>query len=164
MEFLHRQVNAAITHYYQMPRVDHPRLQTLIEPHKAFMLALSIFILRTLHICWNSLPSATCPVNIIMPRTKSSSMKKSNAKPTPVAESPSAKKSKATAVPLSEEEINVLRSHLDEWNRNKGKMRRRIKEAAIAEARFIAPKMDKKLLKLRTKVSVSSADASALQG
>lgn len=99
-----------------------------------------------------------------MPRTKSSSMKKSNAKLTPVAESPSAKKSKATAaVPLSEEEINVLRSHLDEWNRNKGKMRRRIKEAAIAEARFIAPKMDKKLLKLRTKVGVSGAGASALQ-
>jgi hypothetical protein len=67
-------------------------------------------------------------------------------------------------VPLSEEEINVLCSHLDEWNRNKGKMRQRIKEAAIAEARFIAPKVDKKLLKLQTKVSVSGTDASALQG
>ena len=77
-----------------------------------------------------------------MPHTKS------------VAESPSAKKSKATPVPLSEEEINVLRSHLDEWNRNKGKARRRIRDAAIAEARFIAPKMDKKMLKLRRNVSV----------
>lgn len=79
-----------------------------------------------------------------MPRTKS------------VAQSPSAKKSKANPVPLSEEEVNVLRSHLDEWNRNKGKARRQIKEAAMAEARFIAPKMDKKLLKLRNNVSVCS--------
>ena len=76
-----------------------------------------------------------------MPRTKS------------LPESPSAKKSKATAVPLSEEEINVLRSHLDEWNRNKGKARRRIRDAAIAEARVMAPKMDRKMLKLRRKVS-----------
>lgn len=81
-----------------------------------------------------------------MPRTKS------------IAESPSAKKSKATPVPLTEKEIDVLHSHLEEWNRNKGKARKQIKEAAIAKARLIAPKMDKKLLKLRGNVSVCHAN------
>ena len=78
----------------------------------------------------------------------------SNAKLTALPESPPAKKSKATPVPLSKEETDVLSSHLDEWNRNKGKARRQIKEAAIAEARLFAPKMDKKLLKLRPQVSL----------
>jgi len=117
-----------------LQRADHPRLPTLIK-HHAFILILFIFILSA------SFASLTSPVHIIMPRT--------------VNKSPSsAKKSKVTPVPLSEEEIDVLRSHLEEWNRNKGKARRRIKDAAIAEARFLAPKMDKKLLKLRPSVSV----------
>ena len=107
----------------------------------AFILALRIFILHTLHIPCNSFYSTISPVHLIMPCTKS------------LPESLSAKKSKATPVPLSEEEINVLRSHLDEWNRNKGKARRRIRDAAIAEARVMAPKMDRKMLKLRRKVS-----------
>jgi hypothetical protein len=146
-----------------MPRVDHPRLRTIIECHNGSMLALSIFILCAFYVCCTNLTSTTYAVDIIMARTKSSTKKKSNAKPTPVTESPSAKTSKATPVPLSEEEINVLRSHLEEWNRNKGKARRRIKEAAIAEARFLAPKMEKKLLKLRPQVSLCTAGTSALQ-
>jgi hypothetical protein len=118
------------------------------------MLALIIFLLGAVHICCNNLTSNTYPVDLIMPHAKSSSKKMSNAKLTALPESPPAKKSKATPVPLSKEETDVLSSHLDEWNRNKGKARRQIKDAAIAEARLFAPKMDKKLLKLRPQVSL----------
>jgi hypothetical protein len=125
------------------------------------MLALIIFILGAVHICCNNLTSTTYPVDLIMPQAKSSSKQMSNAKLTALPESPPAQKSKATPVPLSKEETDVLSSHLDEWNRNKGKARRQIKEAAIAEARLIAPKMEKKLLKLRPQVSLSGAGNSA---
>jgi len=123
-----------------MAIADDTRLPTLIN-NRAFILGCRIFILLALHILCNSFPSTISPGHLIMPHTKS------------LAESPSGKKSKATPVPLSEEEINVLQSHLDEWNRNKGKARRRIRDAAIAEARVMAPKMDRKMLKLRRKVS-----------
>ena len=123
-----------------MPRADDTRLPTPIND-RTFILACCIFIVCALYIPCNSIPSTISLGHLTMPRTKSP------------AESPSAKKSKATPVPLSQEEINVLRSHLDEWNRNKGKARRRIRDAAIAEARVMAPKMDRKMLKLRRKVS-----------
>ncbi|KAG1849571.1 hypothetical protein C8R48DRAFT_778501 [Suillus tomentosus] len=50
---------------------------------------------------------------------------------------------------LTEEELLVLQSHLEEWKEATGKDRKTILKAVIKEAKMQAPKMDARLLKKR---------------
>ncbi|KAG1887947.1 uncharacterized protein F5891DRAFT_987955 [Suillus fuscotomentosus] len=54
---------------------------------------------------------------------------------------------------LTEEELLVLQSHLEEWKEATGKDRKTILKAVIKEAKMQAPKMDARLLKKRKSFS-----------
>lgn len=59
---------------------------------------------------------------------------------------------------LTEEELLVLQSHLEEWKEATGKDRKTILRAVIKEAKMQAPKMDAWLLKKRKSVSSPSSN------
>ncbi|KAG2148164.1 uncharacterized protein EDB93DRAFT_1250225 [Suillus bovinus] len=59
---------------------------------------------------------------------------------------------------LTEEELLVLQSHLEEWKEATGKDRKTTLRAVIKEAKMQAPKMDAQLLKKRKSVSSRSSN------
>lgn len=63
--------------------------------------------------------------------------------------------------PLSQEEVTILESYIEQWDSAEPSERKRVSKAAATEARTKAPVMSIRLLKDRKVVSLSSSSSSS---